>query len=721
MSTPYADAAPDYYKAGWAPLPLPPGEKNPPPKGWTGAAAPYPSFPDVYTWAEDHPGGNIGLRMPVDVVGIDVDDYAKHGIQKLGAASLAELEEKFGQLPPTYSSTARGWGVSRIRFYRVPEGLSWPGQAGPDIEVIQKRHRFAAVWPSTNPDADGAEYAWYDLDGETCPIPNVADLTDMPDEWVMGLTGGEAEKDIPRAPQASPERRIWMAAPEHTGDACARLWRGVQQGCVELVGSQPGGRHDIARDATVSIAYLAAEGHPGLAAGLRALQSAFEASTQGEDRSGEWSRLVNGALSIAASRGITPLGDPCTDPLRAEGPELIRLAASPSGSFPSAPLGVPPLSGAPGETPMLPEDVRRLLVEQEAERIRLRRDAQRLVAGEGRAVPGVALSLGDLLAQPRQAVRYRIEGLLPTGGRAVLAAQRKAGKTTMMTNLVRQLADGGMFLEAFQVNRPAGRIGLLDFEMTQQQLVEWLDDAKIVNDENVWVMLERGRASAFDILDDHIRADWAERLRALNTSVLIVDCLRPILDSLGLDESHESGRFLVALDALANEAGIGEMVLVHHAGHNGERSRGDSRLRDWPDAEWRIMRDKVPEGEEPPPDCARFFAAEGRGVSVFERRLTFDPGSRRLSLGEGSRSDVKAERQKTNFEGRVMEVLASAAEPMSKGAIRQATGSTTAQNGLAVDALLARGLIRQAGFGKTGYVLFSIASRQAVRDDTPEL
>ena len=52
-------------------------------------------------------------------------------------------------------------------------------------------------------------------------------------------------------------------------------------------------------------------------------------------------------------------------------------------------------------------------------------------------------------------IRYRIEGIAPTNGRALLVAQYKAGKTTLVGNLIRALADGEPFLGHFDVTRPA--------------------------------------------------------------------------------------------------------------------------------------------------------------------------------------------------------------------------------------------------------------------------
>jgi hypothetical protein len=105
---------------------------------------------------------------------------------------------------------------------------------------------------------------------------------------------------------------------------------------------------------------------------------------------------------------------------------------------------------------------------------------------------------------------------------------------------------------------------------------------RIRNDDRIIVEPMRGRAAAFDLLDERVLAQWAELLRARSTSYLMVDCLRPILDALGLDEQRDAGRFLVPLDRLLRDASIPDGLVVHHIGHTGERSRGDSRIRDWP-------------------------------------------------------------------------------------------------------------------------------------------
>jgi hypothetical protein len=80
-------------------------------------------------------------------------------------------------------------------------------------------------------------------------------------------------------------------------------------------------------------------------------------------------------------------------------------------------------------------------------------------------------------------------------------------------------------------------------------------------------------------------------------------------------------------------------MLVHHMGHAGERSRGDSRIIDWPDATWKLVREN-PELENSP----RYFSAYGRDVFRAESLLEYNPQARRLTLKGGNRQDAANER-----------------------------------------------------------------------------
>ena len=300
-------------------------------------------------------------------------------------------------------------------------------------------------------------------------------------------------------------------------------------------------------------------------------------------------------------------------------------------------------------------------------------------------------NLTDLLAEPDTETAYRIEGLAPAGGRVMLAAKAKSGKTTATGNLVRSLVDGDPFLGRFCINGQARRVVVIDNELSVNMVRRWLRDQKIVNTDRVDIIALRDRVGAFNILDPHRRAEWAELLHGAD--YLILDCLRPVLDALGLDEHRDAGKFLVGFDALLAEAGITDALLVHHMGHSGERARGDSRLQDWPDVTWRILRAK-----DDNPNSASFFTAFGRDVDVPEGRLDFDPATRRLTYSEGTRQADARQANREEVLGEIIDILArQTAEgdttPMSRNAILKAAQGYN-RNARTVDPALEHGVIQ---------------------------
>jgi hypothetical protein len=314
--------------------------------------------------------------------------------------------------------------------------------------------------------------------------------------------------------------------------------------------------------------------------------------------------------------------------------EHRQLSPFDAGEGGAAMSAIKNLANAP---PPTPEEAYARKVEFHYEQSKAKRDASKRLRDEEcppKPIPQPR-SLRDRLANKTQPIPYRIAELLLYGQRVMLVAQFKAGKTTMVVNLIRSLVDNRPFLNRFPV-RAVVDVTLIDAEMASEdtnQLDEWYERAGIKNQDHVKVVALRGAASSFNIIDPIVRRQWADNLRG--TKFLILDCLRPILDALGLDENKDAGKFYVAFDALLAEAGIREAMIVTHMGHANERARGDSRNLDWPDVTWNLVR------LDEDPSSARFFKAFGRGVDHRETALDFDPKSVELTLGQGSRKDEK--------------------------------------------------------------------------------
>jgi hypothetical protein len=201
MDGPYAQAALIYFSRGWNDV-FPVGSdaepyaKSPVPKGVTGYDAPAVGFERIKAGTQSHKYGrrNIGIRMPRQIIALDVDEYADHE----GAATLAKAEADLGPLPATYRNTARGHGDAGHRFYRTGMGrIAIPGAEeilgkayGPNIEVLHYGRRYAVAWPSLNASAGMAPYLWYAPTGEVLdgPPPRVIDIPELPPAWRDLLT-----------------------------------------------------------------------------------------------------------------------------------------------------------------------------------------------------------------------------------------------------------------------------------------------------------------------------------------------------------------------------------------------------------------------------------------------------------------------------------------------------------------------------------------------------
>lgn len=365
---PYASAAGLYWQAGWrGVLPLPPHQKADPPKGYTGRDGAWPSYPDVYAWSEERPLANVCLRLPPNVIGVDVDHYG----DKHGGDTLAELEARLGPLPPTWRVTSRDDGISGIRLYRIPEGLRWPGVFGASIESIRTEHRYAVVWPSIHP--EGGTYRWIDPVGVTTigVVPVIDDLPEMPDVWVQHFTGGVAAVDQPMVHLGQAGVTEWLKAHDGTGGLCRHMQRVT--GDAQTAVTSGASRHDAALAATNRIVWLMGEGHTGGVTALSAVCRTFIQAV-GNDRpidvlQAEWGRMVDGAVGMSAAQHPRPSTDPCLDPFASVRP-LIGTQWTPppttptspgsqkssTGGLPSLTGSLPPSSGlpTPSSTPAAP-------------------------------------------------------------------------------------------------------------------------------------------------------------------------------------------------------------------------------------------------------------------------------------------------------------------------------------------------------------------------------
>jgi hypothetical protein len=543
-----------------------------------------------------------------------------------GEAVLRRLEALYGKLPPTLEvKTKRG----RHLYFAHPGGYV----------LTRKGDDF---WPEGKEQANAHGL---DVRGDgglviAPPSPNrtyVNELepAELPESWAEPFrtrTSAAGELDDNELSEALEKVRT-------EGDPCSCMER-----VLDRHAQHEGGRHGAVIAAQRALTAFGRELHPGAGKALDQLQDAFLADKP--DGEHEWNRGLAGAVAIAMETEPAATGCPYSmkDPLAEVQGDLGALLDAHGERVRAKAQEPEPEEPSRFEAEVAKRQLQ-IWINEEAQRRHRERETEQLPEPE-------LTSLTDLLDEPDDDPTYRIDGLWPTGGNIILAAARKAGKTTLVGNLARSLVDGDAFLgmpgpahvNGFEVTPADGMVAILDLELDRRMLRRWLRDQAIGKRDQVMAESLRGRVHLFDVLDDKRRGKWARVLEQYGVKVLILDPLGALLDAYGRDENSNSdvGPVLQALDALKAEAGISELFIAHHMGHQGERSRGASKLRGWPDGEWFLVREKAPNGEEPPPDAVRFFLAEGRDVMVPEAQVSYDPGTRRLMVAGGNRVQHQA-------------------------------------------------------------------------------
>ena len=281
---PFLLSVQQYYAADFAPFPLPAGKKKPPPAGCTGYGGKRATVAQINQWraSSKYEDGNIAVALSSEVfregfwyqlVGIDVDQYDN----KTGGDQLRYLENQLEPLPDTWISGARNDGTSGIRWFLAPTEITFHDKADTNIEIIQRHHRFAVVWPSVHP--SGETYWWFppgvtpDDAGRTGDqswkpddgLPALYKLPLLPNKWVTYLTRGATDNDheIDWTLPAS-DLRQWAEDEFNSGlanDACWNISSAIDTWKRNI--DEDESSHDKINDAIWMIYNLARVGHTG--------------------------------------------------------------------------------------------------------------------------------------------------------------------------------------------------------------------------------------------------------------------------------------------------------------------------------------------------------------------------------------------------------------------------------------------------------------------------
>jgi len=298
---PFRDSAWTYRELGWTgTIPVTRrGTKAPLAKGVTGHNGVDPDSDQLARLISEFPTANIGIRLPWDVIGIDVDAYD----DRQGGNTLIQLQRKLGQLPATWRSTSRNDGISGIYLYRAPRSPQqvWVTDLGPGsgIEIAQFHHRFATVWPSIH-NTTGQTYYWRYWNGDVIDdIPLPSHLEVLPKAWGDFLLS--RREYVSQSAAATEEVLSWYKKVAG-GAMCKFMTTASEFEAAKIRAAVDGGSlHDTLVRATTYLCTNAAEGHKGLDVALSVIEDTFLASGRRRNLRTEWTSAVNTAMAKAAA------------------------------------------------------------------------------------------------------------------------------------------------------------------------------------------------------------------------------------------------------------------------------------------------------------------------------------------------------------------------------------------------------------------------------------
>ena len=258
------------------------------------------------------------------------------------------------------------------------------------------------------------------------------------------------------------------------------------------------------------------------------------------------------------------------------------------------------------------------------------------------------------LEQSATSGRWVIPGVWPWGHMPQLTGQPKAGKTSVVVNLVASLlVPGRRFLDYFepsgltQDDRHRG-ITLINAETPADALVAELMTATEEDPEaRRWLdpvhLEQEGGAAVFDLTDPGLFDQWAHTLTSCwdcdrsddwTPSVVIVDNLTAILAAAGKGVEQYSVLY-AKIRSLMTELRVPNLLVVGHSTLAGSHSMGGTEALAGPDGLWNLAMDNV----DDPRSARRFSVIPRMGGAVVPPLRVVRTGSGHLVVPSDADSD----------------------------------------------------------------------------------
>jgi hypothetical protein len=297
----------------------------------------------------------------------------------------------------------------------------------------------------------------------------------------------------------------------------------------------------------------------------------------------------------------------------------------------------------------------RLVTETERQLLQMEaRDAARQqLAAANWEPPTLSEDILTELAKDAPPVQYVVEDLAPAGSNVLLVAEAKAGKTTLVMNLVSAIVTGSKFLGRYGIDAlPEGSsITYLNFELEKNMAENWLRDMEIASEPETHrhrLFVDHWKGFPLPLPSEVTEDYLVDVLNRRASSVLVLD---PYGAAINHDENSndDTRAWTNSVDRIARRAGLALVVIAAHSGSSSVSSgdlrvRGAYRLEDWMSVKWTYTHGG--EVNEPPPDRFRYLAARGRDVAIPQFTVDYAEPRRRLFVASGSASKTANEAER---------------------------------------------------------------------------
>jgi hypothetical protein len=228
--------------------------------------------------------------------------------------------------------------------------------------------------------------------------------------------------------------------------------------------------------------------------------------------------------------------------------------------------------------------------------------AARELRAEGRA-PMVMSRLSERLLEPEP--EWLIKGLMKRGQICLLVAEAKVGKSSVLYDTFRCLADGDPLFGEYPT-RLRGEICYFNGEMPENDVTRQMTHTSIQAKNKVHIVDKPLFGGS--LYDPEKQDEIIERFTETGVRLWTIDVFRNFFEGASERDETEVQKFFDILQTIRHEADLDGIILVHHANKSGSnRASGSGAFEGSPDMLWTLS---MPDGRS----GHRELNAHGRGV-----------------------------------------------------------------------------------------------------------